>query len=244
MIDIHTHIIYDVDDGSDTLSESIAILKKAVENGVTDVIFTPHYVDEGEYNLKNIEDRFDILKSKIKDESIPIKVYLGNEVAVYGNIRSILMDSKVNRLAGSRYMLIEFPMSTDVDYVMDTIYEIKLKGLFPVIAHPERCECFRLHPERIKEAVIEGAYIQCNTGSITGYYGHTAQKIVKRLLKEHLVTFFATDTHSIKQTRYDELHKVEIEVEKIVGLYEKNKLFKYNARNILLDKKIDVEVLK
>lgn len=238
MIDIHTHIIYDVDDGSDTLDESVAIIKEAINNGVTDIIFTPHYIDSAEYNKEKVYENYNALKNEVKKQDLQMKLYMGNEIAVYGNIYQILESNEITPLANSKYILIEFPMSTDVNYVLDTIYEIKVKGLIPVIAHPERCECFRKNIDRIREAVEEGALIQCNTGSIMGTYGNTAKKIVKKLLKENLVHFLATDTHSIKNTRYSDLHKVEAIVEKQVGLYEKNKLFKYNARNILLNQEI------
>jgi len=235
MIDIHTHIIYAVDDGSDTIEESVAILKSACENGVTDIVLTPHYIDSNEYNAEKVYENFEGLKQEVEKQKLPIKLYLGNEVAVYGNISQILNETNITHLANSRYMLIEFPMSIDVSYILDTIYEMKLKGIIPIIAHPERCECFKLHYDMIKEAVNEGALIQCNTGSIMGDYGNTAKKIVKKLLKEKLVHFLATDTHTVKKCRYEDLYKVEAEVEKIVGKFEKNKLLVYNARKIIID---------
>lgn len=237
MIDIHTHVIFDVDDGSDTIDESVAIIKSAASCGVTDIICTPHYLDPYEYDAQKVNDNFNTLKSIVSD--IPVKLHLGNEIAVYGNIVDILNKKNINHLAGSRYMLIEFPMSTDVDYVSDTIYEIKINGFIPIIAHPERCECFRKHIERVKKAVEDGAFIQCNTGSLMGTYGNTAKKIVKKLLKEHLVHFMATDTHSTKNKRYESLPKVELEVEKMIGRFEKNKIFVYNARQVLLNQEID-----
>ena len=242
MIDIHTHIIYDVDDGSDTLDESIAILKEAFLNGVTDIILTPHYLDDVSYDKNKILNNYILILKEAKKNNIEIKLHLGNEIAIYGNIVKVLEDKRIETLAGSKYILIEFPMGTDVDYVFDTIYEIKIKGLIPIIAHPERCECFVKHIERINEVIKEGALIQCNTGSLMGLYGSTAKKIVRMLLKEGKITFFATDTHKEKNRRYDNLNKVEAEVEKMVGLYNKNKLFVYNARNILLNQDISKEV--
>lgn len=239
MIDIHTHIIYDVDDGSDTIEESVAILKLAAKNGVTDIILTPHYIEPKDYNKEKVLANFEELKREVEKQNIQIKIHVGNEVAIYGNISQILADADITPLADSRYVLIEFPMNVDVSYVLDTIYEMRIKGLVPIIAHPERCECFRLHYDRIREAVEEGALIQCNTGSIVGTYGNTAKKIVKKLLKDKLVHFLATDTHSTKNNRYDNLHKVEAEIEKMVGRYEKNKLFVYNARNILINENIE-----
>ena len=238
MIDIHTHILYNVDDGSDTLEESIAMLKKAALAGVTDIIVTPHYTGVEEYDRFKVEAAYGILKEKVEQLNINVKLHLGNEIAIYGNITEILNDENVNSLAGTKYILIEFPMSTDVNYVLDTIYEIRLKGYIPVIAHPERCECFRKNEQVLKDAVGEGALIQCNTGSLIEVYGKTAKRIVRKLLKENLVTFLATDTHNEKNNGYDDLLKVEVEVEKLIGRYEAKKLFVYNARKLLINENI------
>ena len=240
MIDIHTHIIYAVDDGSDTIDESVAIIKSAANSGVTDIILTPHYLEPNEYNKEQVYENYEMLKKEIDRQNIPVKLHIGNEVAIYGNVSQLLEEGDISTLANSKYMLIEFPMSTDVSYVLDTIYEMKIKGIVPIIAHPERCECFRKHYDRIKAAIEEGALIQCNTGSILGTYGNTEKKIVKKLLKDKLVHFFATDTHSIKNNRYTNLSKAEAEVEKLVGKFEKNKLFVYNARNILINENIEI----
>jgi len=178
---------------------------------------------------------------EVKFQDIPISLHLGNEVIVYGNINDILEDDNVSMLAGSKYMLIEFPMNTDVSYILDTIYEMKIKDITPIIAHPERCECFKKHYNRIKEAVEEGAYIQCNTGSLLGKYGNTAMKIVKKMLKDNLVHFFSTDTHSVDNLRYVNLPKIESELEKLVGKCEMEKLLVYNARKILVNEDIESE---
>jgi len=238
MIDIHTHIIHGVDDGSDTLEESVAILNEAVKAGVTDIVLTPHYSSPEEYDSDSVKENYHELKEKIKKENIKINIYLGNEVAVYGTQFKMFDDVNMNKLADSKYVLIEFPMAIDVDYVLDAIYEIKIRGLVPIIAHPERCECFRRDYDLIISAINEGALIQCNAGSILGYNGMTAKKIIKRLLKEKKIHFLATDTHSIKNNRYEYLEKVENVVEKLVGPIYKDKLFIYNARDILLNKNI------
>lgn len=236
MIDIHTHIIHGVDDGSDTLEESVAILSEAAKAGVTDVILTPHYLSKEEYNHELVKENYHELKEKLKKENIAINIHLGNEVGIYGKLFNMFDDDNLNTLADSKYILIEFPMAIDVDYVLDAIYEIKVRGLVPVIAHPERCECFRKNYDLILSAISNGALIQCNIGSVLGYNGITAKKIVKKLLKEKKVHFLATDTHSIKNNRYEYLEKAMKVVEKLVGPIYKDELFIYNARDILQNK--------
>jgi protein-tyrosine phosphatase len=236
MIDIHTHILHGVDDGSDTLEESVAILKSAESAGVTDIICTPHYLSREEFNKKIILKRFEELKKETKKQNININLHLGAEVAVYGRADKLFEDEDLTTLSNSKYILIEFPMAIDVDYVLDAVYEIKVRGLIPVIAHPERCECFRRNYNLITEAIEEGALIQCNIDSLLGGNGTMAKKIIKSLLKEKKVTFLVTDVHSITNNRYERLPKAMKEVEKLVGTKYKDELFEHNARNILINK--------
>ncbi len=239
MIDIHTHIIHGVDDGSGTLEESVAILKSAALNGVTDVICTSHYLSPEEFNKEQVLENFHVLKEKIKEENININLHLGSETAVYGRADKLFAADNLVTLADSKYILIEFPMAIDVDYVLDAVYEARVRKLVPVIAHPERCECFRRDYDLILKAIDEGALIQCNLTSLMGDNGHTAKNIVKRLLKEKKVHFFATDTHSILRNRYDKLNKMTATLEKLVGRAYKNKLLEYNARAILMNEDIE-----
>ena len=104
MIDIHTHIIYDVDDGSDTIEESVAILKSAVSSGVTDIILTPHYIEINEYNKEKVRENFASLKNEVEKQNINIKLHMGNEIAIYGNVLQILNEGEITPLANSKYI--------------------------------------------------------------------------------------------------------------------------------------------
>ena len=239
MIDIHTHILHAVDDGSDALEESVAILQSAESVGVTDIICTPHYLSKEEFNKELVLKRFNELKEEIKKKNININLHLGTEIAVYGRVDKLLEDKDLTSLAGSKYLLIEFPMAIDVDYVLDTVYEIKVRGFIPVIAHPERCECFKRDYSLITKAIKEGALIQCNIDSLLGGNGTTAKRIIRSLLKEHKVDFLVTDIHSITNNRYERLPKAMKKVEKLVGKEYMYELFEHNARKILLNENIE-----
>ena len=159
MIDIHTHIIYDVDDGSDTIEESVAILKSASLSGVTDIILTPHYIEHNEYNKEKVLENYEALNREVEKQNINIKLHPGNEIAIYGNVSQILSEGVITTLANSRYVLIEFPMNVDVSYVLDTIYEMRIKGLIPIIAHPERYKFVQENIDYAKKWVEKGCLL-------------------------------------------------------------------------------------
>ncbi|MDD2628008.1 MAG: hypothetical protein PHR25_01055 [Clostridia bacterium] len=237
MIDIHTHIIFDLDDGSSTIEESIAILKSAYEVGITDIILTPHYIDDGKnsYNNDGVEERVTLLKNRMQEEGIDIKIYLGNEVRDYGNIVDILEKTDAKTLADTKYMLVEFPMNNEINYIENSIYELKIRNIVPIIAHPERCYCFTKNYRLIKELAGEGVYFQVNSGSIIGRHGNEAKKIAKKMLKDGLVHFLATDTHSMKRNGYLDWEEVIKLLDKKIGRYMRKKLTIYNQRALLIN---------
>jgi len=227
MIDIHSHILFDVDDGSDTITESVALIKSALAAGVTEIILTPHYTGntKEDYRNENVDKHFSELVKQIKDRGIKINIYLGNEVAVYGNICDILDTKVAKTLAGSRYMLIEFPMEADVNYCLDTVYEMKMRGITPIIAHPERCECFKKDYSLVEKAVQEGACIQ-------------VKKIARKLLKSKLVNFLAIDNHHIIRDKYTDLPKRIRKLNRMFGAEYINGLTVYNQEKILRNEEI------
>ena len=133
-IDIHNHILYGIDDGSKSLEESIEILKQHKEMGFKDIVVTPHYIENSNYvtNNKEKEKLLNTLKNNVKG----INLYLGNEVFINNNLEKLLKENEISTINNSRYLLIEFPMNQKLKTITDTIYELKIKGIIPVIAHP------------------------------------------------------------------------------------------------------------
>ena len=234
MIDIHTHILFDVDDGSDTITESVALVKSAISAGVTGIIFTPHYTGntKKDYRNENVDKHFSELVNEIEERNLEIDIFLGNEIAVYGNICEIMDDGIAKTLASSRYMLIEFPMEVEINYCLDTVYEMKMRGITPIIAHPERYKCVQENPELLEEYINKGALIQCNYASILGLYGDKAKKTVKKLLKNNLVDFLGSDCHKPNQI-YLLVPEAIKKIKKIIGDSRFEKISTLNPQKIL-----------
>ena len=178
MTDIHSHILFSLDDGSYSIEESLELLKKMKSLGYNNIILTPHYIKGSDYNANNERKRnnFYLLKEAIKEQNLNINIYLGNEIFITDNIPELIEQDEISSLNHTRYLLIEFPFHNQILNLEDIIYEIKLKGYIPVIAHPERYTYFQDNYDLVEELKDMDVLFQCNYSSIIGYYGHSAEK--------------------------------------------------------------------
>lgn len=211
MVDIHSHILYGIDDGCKDINESIKILKKYEQDGIKHVILTPHYINNGEYNTCNNEKikLFNELNKKVKEENIKINIYLGNEIYITKDIISLLENNKIMGINNSKYLLIEFPIFDDNKQILNLIHNIVLSGYIPIIAHPERYIYVQKDINILNEYINLGALLQINKDSFFGKYGKGPKKAVKKIIKKQLATFIGTDIHSIDSEFYsnDKLKK-------------------------------------
>lgn len=233
MIDIHSHLLFSVDDGSKSCEESIEILRRLEEVGYTDVLLTPHYIEDSRYSsgkMNNLE-KLNLLKSELEKEKINIHLYLGNEVFINENIVKLLKDNEITTLNDSKYLLVELPMSGEYENYEDIFLELINLGYKVILAHPERYLAFQDNFDKIYELENLGILMQCNIDSIIGSYGSNAKKMIKRLLKEHKVSFLATDIHHPKKD-YKKAHK---KVLKYISSDEYQLLTKIHASKVIND---------
>lgn len=197
MKDLHSHLLFGIDDGCSDIHESINLVKKASEQGITDMMITPHYIEDSRYNCCNKEKKelFSRLVKEVKKEKIDINLYLGNEVYITENIISLLKKKEIMTLNNSRYLLIEFPFGNMLYNTKDLIYELVVAGYVPIIAHPERYKLFQRHPEHMEEYLRMGVLLQGNYKSLFGKYGKEAKKTLKYFLQKGWITFIGSDCH-------------------------------------------------
>lgn len=218
MTDVHSHILFEVDDGSQSLDESIEILKKMKEVGFDNVIFTPHYIEGSEYCSNNLEkeEKLEIIKKELKKNNIDINIYLSNEIFINNNIYELINSNIIHPYNDTKYILVELPFHNQIVNLEDIIYELKIKGLIPIIAHPERYTYFQENYKIVDKLRNEGFLFQCNYSSIIGYYGKESQKLIKYMLKKEYVDYLGTDIHKIKNTFVlDNFKKIEKNIIKI-----------------------------
>ena len=198
MIDIHSHILPGVDDGAQTIEDSIAMARQAVEQGITEIIATPHHRN-GRYNNEKLEilSKVAELNDVLQREGIALKVLPGQECRIFGELVDAYQKDELLTLNdGGHYMLIEFSSSHVPMYAEQLLYNIQFEGVIPIIVHPERNSHFIEQPERLSEFVEKGALVQLTASSVTGAFGKKIQKFSMQLLQANLVHFVASDAHN------------------------------------------------
>ena len=230
MIDIHNHILYGVDDGPKEIEESIEILKDVKEQGVTAMILTPHY-RHGMFAYPNdkIEKHFACLKKEA--EKMGIELYLGTEQHVNSMTVEYIETGRCHTLADSSYVLVEYKYETEFSYIKESVQDLLRHGYIPIVAHVERYACMDklAHVEFLKEI---GAMIQVNADAVIGKNGFRMKAYTKKLLKNRLVDFVASDAHGIKERKSNMGKCSEYLYKKYDHRYI-NKILEANAREIL-----------
>lgn len=235
MIDIHSHILPGIDDGSRTFEESMEIIKSASSNGVTDIIVTPHYIVGSDYMVNNEEKRklLTKLKKQVKKEEIPINLYLGNEVFVENNMLELRKKKEITTLHNSKYLLFELPLNYKYNGIENLLFDLRCKGINPIIAHPERYTFLKENPSLAVKLIDAGALFQSNIGSFLGIYGKKAQETVILLLKHHAITFVSSDIHHKDKDFYELINKAKKVMRKYISDEEIDNLFENNAKKVL-----------
>lgn len=233
MIDIHSHIIPNVDDGARSVEETFNILKEAQEAGFTDVILTSHFLlNYYETNAQELIFWKEKLQEVLKKQGTKINLHSGMEIYITNQMEELLENKKILTLANSRYMLIELPLATNVKYFDYVVYYLEAKGIKPIIAHPERYKCVQKDPDIVEEYIEKRCLIQCNYGSIVNLYGREAEKTIKTLLKKNQVHFLGSDVHRENGTYLIILDAIK-KIRKIIGENKINEITTINPKKIL-----------
>ncbi|MFD1926926.1 tyrosine-protein phosphatase [Sporosarcina siberiensis] len=199
MIDIHSHFLFDVDDGAKSIEETLRILNHAEKEGIKEIIATPHafgsrYHVTREIVMKKIGD----LTKLLQEENVQITVHFGQEIRLHEKIIQNLKTGEAMTLANSRYVLLELPSDSVPAYTTRIIQLIIADGKVPIIAHPERNRGIAENPERLEKLVRHGATAQVTGGSLSGHFGKDVQKLALRLIEANLIHTYGSDVHNLE----------------------------------------------
>lgn len=203
MRDIHSHILCGIDDGARTIDESINILEMLYKKGVTDIILTPHYIKGTKYSVANRE-KFDLF-IELKRRYNKINLYLGNEVYIDSDMIELLKKGEVATLNNSKYLLVELPMSSEINDLDSIIYDLMKNGIVPIIAHPERYSYIQKDITYLDKFMDMGVLLQGNYESLFGKFGKNSEKTLKKLLKKRYISFLGSDIHRENHSDHTEL---------------------------------------
>lgn len=195
--DMHCHLLPGVDDGAEDTKEMMKMLQIAYNEGIRTIFATPHYHPRrGNADVETILKQFAQVYRTIKQTFPDMELYEGNEIYYGQDIVDMLNKGELLTLANSEYVLIEFSVSDEPNYIRDAMNTLILAGYFPVLAHVERYDNLMKKLNVIEELVDSGVYLQVNAGSVIGDSGGKVKKIISRLIKQDMIHFIGTDAHS------------------------------------------------
>lgn len=206
-IDIHCHILPCVDDGSNSMEQTINMIKIAEASGTRIMIVTPHYhegrstctYDEILDKLKEIVDNTEFLEHNVK-------LYPGCEIYYTHDSLKALKEHRIPSLANSKYVLLEFSPQIEFRNMKSALQEYIFEGYSPIIAHIERYKNVACKLELVEELVDMGSYVQVNARSVEGQNGYDSKKVSRKLLKHNMVHFIGSDSHE-DQKRSPDIRK-------------------------------------
>lgn len=242
MIDIHSHILPEVDDGAHSLEDSVRMAKLAMQEGIHQIIATPHHMNGSYNNIKlDIIQKVNELNEAFSANGIELKVYPGQELRIYGELIEDFNNNEILTLNNAdTHLLIEFPSANVPRYAEKILYDIQMKGITPIIVHPERNRELVENPTKLYEFVKKGALTQVTAGSIAGKLGKNVQKFSLQLIESNLTHFVASDAHNTDSRPYYMSKAMKIiQNEFSIDMAD---LFFYNAEQLMNNKAIHKEI--
>jgi protein-tyrosine phosphatase len=197
MIDIHHHLLWDMDDGASSLETSVAMARLAAADGITHIVCSPHANGTYAYAPRMIAEKIGELQRTLDREAISVKLGRGCDFHMsYENIEEAKLDPAKYSINGLGYLLVEIPDYGISPGMTETFYQLQLAGLTPILTHPERNATLQADRQRMMDWLRGGVLVQVTAGSVVGRMGKRAERMAHELLANRWVHFLATDAHN------------------------------------------------
>jgi protein-tyrosine phosphatase len=243
MIDIHSHILPEVDDGARTMEEALEMAHIAACDGIQQMVCTPHMfngISDNPHPAEILERVGAFQEAITKENPEGLRVLPGNEVHVSHEIAEQARTNRVTKLNNHNYMLVEFPSMTVPVGADELFYRLQLNGIRPILVHPERNSQLQARPKMVAAFVERGVYIQVTAMSVTGEFGAAAKNCAESLLRHNCVHFLATDAHRAER-RPPILSRGRDAAAEVIGAEKARKLVWDNPLAVVTGGVIDAE---
>lgn len=240
--DIHSHILPGFDDGASSQKEFLSMARAAVEAGTSVMVATPHYDSENpSFEPHAVADAVRQCAAVLEAEGIPLALVPGVEVRISAGLFDLASDAErvrgLTTAGAGKYMLVDLPL-IDMPLAADEIlYRIRLHGVTPVLAHPERNRYLVEHPEAVRELVRQGVELQVDSGSLEGLFGNAAMRAARRMVGEGACRLIGSDAHEAKG-RGPDMRAAARAVERLLGPEGPGRLMALNPGLVLEGKKL------
>ena len=241
MIDFHSHILPNIDDGSRSIEETFNLIKEAKNVGFDAIISTSHYMENYyETDTPEREVWVNAIYENLQAKNIDIRLYLGNEIYLSENIINLLENGKASTINDTSYVLFEMPLNAEPMNLYDLVYQMLQCKLVPVLAHPERYSFVQKDPDLIYDLIQKGVLMQANYGSIIGQYGEKAKIIVKKFFENRMIHFLGSDVHR-QNTIYPRIPEILSILNDLIGEEKLEELTNTNPALVLKNKRINID---
>jgi len=237
MIDIHSHILPGMDDGARTMSDALEMARLAAMQGIRYVIATPHHAN-GHYETPapRIRAAVEELNAQLNRAAITLTVYTGQEIRVFRELIEEWEQGSLCTLADSRYMLLELPSSHIPTYFGEIVHELVIRGVVPIIAHPERNAQINASPNELLTYIAQGALCQLTAHSLIGKFGRKIQRRSRLLCQSGMVHFIASDAHNCHYRAFQLKTAYEVAAKRLGE--EREQFYRSNASRVIDNRRI------
>jgi protein-tyrosine phosphatase len=220
VIDFHTHILHQIDDGARSLEEAVMMARIAVEDGITTIVATPHspLSRQGQrYSVELVHQRLDELRAVLQQEHVPLDVQPGTELRYHADLLLHLQAELVLPCGAHRALLIECPNSHLPQRLEETIFRLQVEGYTVVIAHPERIRTVQKDPGVLIPLIERNVLMQLTAGALIGAQGRRMQRLAEMMVTHSLIHLLASDAHSASSIRSPQLATACAHAARLVG---------------------------
>jgi len=194
MVDLHCHILPGLDDGAKTIEDALAMAEDAIADGISHIVGTPHASSDYKFDYTKVCAASKELNARLAGR---LTVATGCDFHLnHENLMAIRQDPRPYCLNQHDYLLVEFNEFSIPPSMDQTLHELQLWGLRPIITHPERNGILRTHPERLEQWARHGSFVQITAGALTGIFGPGPQQDAWTWLRRGLVHFISSDAHN------------------------------------------------
>jgi len=195
MIDLHSHVLHGIDDGPETIEDSVELARAAVATGTRVLVATPHVSWSYPNDADTIAELVDQLNARLHAEEIELEIVAGAEIAMTRLVD--MREEELSRLSlgSGPFLLVEPPFAPAVTGLDMLVFDLQRQGHEILIAHPERCPAFHREPEMLREFVNEGILTSITAGSLVGRFGGEVRRFALTMAREGMIHNVTSDTH-------------------------------------------------
>ena len=195
-VDMHSHLLPGLDDGLEQMEQTIAFAREMEQLGYKKLICTPHILpDVHDNSPETILPRLEEVRLAFKENDVNIEIEAAAEYMVGPEFHKTILNGEKLLTLGNNYILIEMSYAAPSQNIAQVIFDLKIKGYKPILAHPERYNYYLGNNEIYEDFIARGCLLQANLLSLTGFYGKPVQKAAEHLVKNKLISFIGTDMH-------------------------------------------------